>query len=344
MPGHELAGVCTAVGAAVTKFKIGDHVGVGCMVDSCQACAACKRGEEQMCTKQVSTYGGVDKSGRAASGPGAPAHTLGGYTSHFVVQEAFAVLIPPGFPLEAAGPVMCAGVTLYDPLRRYGATAGTRVAIVGIGGLGQMGVRLAKALGCTVTAITRSAAKAAFATRCGADATLLSSDPAAMARAARSFDLLLNTIPVEHDYAPYSALLEPRRGTQVILGLNSALVAGFAVDAIVCGASRVKGSGIGSIAVTQEVVNLCAARGIQPEIKVVQPEEVNRVFEALHGGEDSGVRYVIDLASLKDSSAFAKTAGLAPPRLEKPAVTLGMGTLVGGILKLLCCCGWRRRG
>ena len=212
VPGHELAGVVAAVGADVTRVRVGDHVGVGCMVDSCLTCAACRRGEEQMCSKQTATYNGKDNgSGRAAPGPGAPAHTLGGYTDKFVVHERFAVVIPKSYPLECAGPVMCAGVTLFDPLRRYGATKGTRVGVVGLGGLGQMGIRLAKAMGCIVTAITRSAAKADFAKECGADFVIVStsSDDMARARAARALDLVLNTIPVEHDYAPFTALLAP---------------------------------------------------------------------------------------------------------------------------------------
>jgi len=144
VPGHELAGVCTAVGSAVTKVKVGDNVGVGCMVDSCGGCGACQRGEEQKCTSQVGTYnhpGNKNRSGRADTFP-LGGHTLGGYTTTFVVHENFAVIIPQSFPLEYAGPVMCAGVTLFDPLRRYGAGPGKTVAIVGIGGLGQMGVKV----------------------------------------------------------------------------------------------------------------------------------------------------------------------------------------------------------
>ena len=289
VPGHELAGVCVAVGSAVTRFKPGDHIGVGCMVDSCLSCAACKRGEEQMCSSQVGTYGALDKSGRAAPAPGQPRHTLGGYTSAFVVQEKFAVLIPPGFPLEAAGPVMCAGVTLYDPLVRYGAGPGVKVAIVGVGGLGVMGLKIAKALGAHVTAVTRSAAKKAAALRCGADAVLVSGDAGAMAAAGGSFDLVLNTIPSEHDIGPYTALLS-KRGNHVVLGLNSALIAGFAVSALTCGASRVKGSGIGGIAATQAVIDLCASRDIKPELKVVQPEDINGVYVDLQSGNDNGLR------------------------------------------------------
>ena len=280
VPGHELAGVCTAVGAAVTRVRVGDHVGVGCMVDSCLSCTACKRGEEQKCSQQVATYNGKDRSGRAAYGPGAPQHTLGGYTDKFVVHERFAIVIPKTYPLECAGPVMCAGVTLFDPLRRYGAGKGTRVGIVGIGGLGQMGIQLSKVLGCHVTAITRSPNKAAFARKCGADAVIVSSSPAEMAaaRAAHALDLILDTIPVEHDYTVFSALLA-RKGKLVMLGLGSGLIAGIVVDAMLGGASRVKGSGIGGIEATQAVIDLCDKHHIKPFVKVIRVEDINRAIK-----------------------------------------------------------------
>jgi D-arabinose 1-dehydrogenase-like Zn-dependent alcohol dehydrogenase len=171
------------------------------MVDSCLECAACKRGEEQMCTGggNVGTYNGRDKHGRAAQFPaGGP--TVGGYATSHVVHEKFAIALPRAYPLECAGPVMCSGVTLFDPLRRYGATVGTRVGVVGMGGLGTMGVKIAKAMGCTVTAISRGPAKEAFARSCGADAYLSSTDAKAMAAAAGSLDLVLNTISANHDF------------------------------------------------------------------------------------------------------------------------------------------------
>jgi len=181
VPGHELAGICTAVGKNVTRVKVGDHVGVGCMVDSCLKCSACKRGEEQKCAKQVGTYGAKNKNGRAATGPVGgttltPAHTLGGYTTQMVVHERFAIIIPKDYGLEYAGPVMCAGVTLFDPLRRYKVTTGSRVAVVGLGGLGQMGVKIAVAMGCVVTVVSRSPSKEKFARECGATAFICSTD------------------------------------------------------------------------------------------------------------------------------------------------------------------------
>ena len=242
VPGHELAGVVTAVGSAVTRIAVGDHAGVGCMVDSCLTCPACLRGEEQMCSKQVGTYGAL-LTPRTAAPRSAPQHTLGGYTSATVVHERFVVRIPKSYPLEAAGPVMCAGVTLYDPLRRYGAGPGKRIAVVGMGGLGAIGCKIAAAMGATVTAITRSQAKADFAlAKCSASAVLLSTDAAAMNAARGTFDMVLNTIPVEHDWSLYTPLLLPA-GKHVLLGLHSGLVAGMVANAISGG--RVVGSGIG---------------------------------------------------------------------------------------------------
>ena len=252
VPGHELAGVVTAVGSAVTRIRVGDKAGVGCMVDSCLECPACRRGEEQKCSKQVGTYG-ASLTARAGAPASAPQHTIGGYTSRFVVHERFVVRIPQSYPLEAAGPVMCAGVTLYSPLRRYGGPLTAegvfarpiRVAVVGLGGLGSIGCKIAAAMGASVTAITRSQAKADFATtKCSATYTLLSNDPRAMAAARGTFNLVLNTIPVEHDWSVYTPLLTPN-GKHVLLGLHSGLVAGIAAEMIAGG--RVVGSGIGCV-------------------------------------------------------------------------------------------------
>ena len=334
VPGHELAGVVAAVGSAVTRFRVGDHAGVGCMVDACLECAACKKGEEQLCSKQVATYG-APLTARSAAPPGAPRHTLGGYTSAFVVHERFAILIPQGYPLEAAGPIMCAGITLYSPLRRYGAGPGTRVAVIGMGGLGAIGIKIAAAMGATVTAITRSHAKATFATtKCGASATLLSTDARAMAAAHGTFDLVMNTIPVEHDWSVYTPLLTAR-GKHVLLGLHSGLVAGIAAELIAGG--RVVGSGIGGTTDTQAVIDLCAAKGIFPEIKVIQPAEIGAAYEALAAQNESGERNVIDLASLKDGSAFAACAGAPPPRLPPPSPPISIMKIVGSLLSLVCC-------
>jgi uncharacterized zinc-type alcohol dehydrogenase-like protein len=234
---------------------------------------------------------------------------------------------------------MCAGVTLFDPLRRYGAGPGMRVGVIGIGGLGVMGIKLAKALGCTVTAVTRGEAKAAFAKRCGADAVVLSSSSSNLAAAAGTIDLLLNTIPVEHDYMAYQGMLR-KKGKQIMLGLNTGLVAGIAVDALVCGASRVKGSGIGGIEATQAVIDLCDEHKIYPEVELIPVEGVNRAYEQLDASNESGVRFVIDLASLNEE-AFARCSKVPAPKLGPQPPPMGMGSIVGAILSLLCCCRWR---
>jgi len=262
VPGHELSGVVIAKGSAVSsRFEIGTHVGIGCMVDSCKSCSSCRAGLEQKCASQIGTYSAKDKSGRAACYP-PESKTLGGYTDIFVVQESFAVVIPPSYPLECAGPVMCAGVTLYDPLKVYGAGPGTKVCIVGLGGLGDMGVKIAKALGCHVTVVSSTAAKEAAAKSSGADDFICSKDADSMKAAAARFDLVLNTLPVEHDYTVYSRIAKSS-GKHIILGLTSALAAAMVVGGMCC-CGRVKGSGIGSIAATQQVVDLCAEHNIRP--------------------------------------------------------------------------------
>ena len=339
VPGHELAGIVSAVGASVTRFAVGDPVGVGCMVDSCLNCAACRRGEEQFCMSQVATYNARDKSGRAASPCG---YTLGGYTSAFVVHERFAVRLPAGYPLEASAPLLCAGVTLFDPLRRYGAGPGSRVGIVGLGGLGQIGARIAAKLGCVVTVITRSpAAKRALATECGATTVIDAGSAAELRAAAGSLDLVLDTIPVKHDYAALKALLAPGgRRKLVMLGLTADLVAGIAADAILCGASRVTGSGIGGIEATQAALDFCAEHKIFMKVKVIPVESINSVFEALAAGNETGERFVIDLATLT-AGAEERCRETRPPALGPPVQKTTLFAVLGALASLLCCCRWR---
>jgi len=331
VPGHELSGLAVAVGANVTGFKVGDKIGVGCMVDSCQTCANCLKGEEQMCSKQnTATYGGVDKFGRAAVFPKG-SKTLGGYTTKMVVNYKFAVLIPEDYPLESAGPVMCAGVTLYDPLKRYGAKAGSVVAIVGIGGLGDMGIRVAKALGCVVTAISSTASKEGLAKAAGADSYICSTDTAAMAAAAGKFDLVLNTIPAEHDYNIYTPLLL-RSGKHVILGLNSAIVGATVASGVVCG-TRFRASGIGGIKATQEVIDLCAKNKIYPNIEVVGADKINSVYETLDNQNIGALRYVLDISTIK-----MDVASQPAPKIS-PSAGLSLGGSLGTICDMIFC--WR---
>jgi uncharacterized zinc-type alcohol dehydrogenase-like protein len=330
VPGHELAGVCAGVGVQVTKFAVGDHVGVGCMVDACLKCKECVGGEEQKCSAKhgnVATYNGRDRYGRAASWPvGGP--TVGGYSSAHVVHERFAVKIPAEYPLASAGPVMCAGVTLFDPLRRYGATVGTKVAIVGVGGLGTMGIKIAKAMGAEVTAISRGASKEAYCRAAGADHFIDSKDAVAMAAAHGTLNLVMNTISANHDYHAYTQLLVAGpAGKHVILGLNNALGAAVLVDKLTFGRSRVKMSGIGGIEATQAVIDLCAKHNIHPEIKMVAVSEINAVYEALENGNDAGLRHVIDIEGSLTEAAFA--ACQAPPPKFNPSNDNGGMTTAG---------------
>ncbi|CAJ1393371.1 unnamed protein product, partial [Effrenium voratum] len=291
VPGHELAGVVEKVGAKVTKFQVGDQLGVGCLVDSCLECAACRAGEEENCQRAVFTYQSDDWSGRAAPYPATrtvdgqveKSPLLGGYSTKIVVHEYFAVKIPGSFPLEYAGPVMCSGITMYSPLRRYGATVGTHVGIVGLGGLGVMGIKLAKQLGCVVTAISRSEAKKELATRAGADHYLATAAASQMEAARNSLDIILDTIPTDHDISPYRSLLASQASKLVILGINANFTGAFVARKLLGNICRVQISGIGGIAATQEVIELCdqAEPKILPEIKIMPVHELNSIFECL---------------------------------------------------------------
>jgi D-arabinose 1-dehydrogenase-like Zn-dependent alcohol dehydrogenase len=221
-----------------------------------------------------------------------------------VVHERFAIIIPKEYPMQYAGPVMCAGVTLFDPLRRYKATKGTRVAIVGLGGLGQMGVKIAKAMGCVITVVSRSVSKQKFATDCGASSFVCSEDAAQMKAAAKSFDLVLNTIPAHHDYQTYTNLVA-KGGKHIILGLNAGLVGGVVLNSITMNQSKVVGSGIGGIEATQAVINLCHENKIFPDIQIVRAEQINEVYEKLDSSNQDGVRYVIDISGNQFSKKSA---------------------------------------
>jgi len=321
VPGHELAGIVTACGKDCTKISVGMRVGVGCIVDSCLECKMCLAGEEQKCLKgMVGTYGAIDKHGRAMSPVG---HTLGGYTSSMVVHEHFAIIIPETFDLKAAGPVMCAGITMYDPLVKLGAAdAPKRVGIVGLGGLGVMGIKLAKALGCTVTAISRSSNKEKFAKSHGADTFIATSETAQLKAAAGSLDIILNTIPVYHEYDIFTRLCA-KGGKQVLLGLHKGLIAGFLLEKMMRGRNRVTFSGIGGIRNTQAVVDLCAAHGIVPEIHVMACEQINEIYTKLDGANDAGVRYVLDIGSSLNDTTLAKCTQPSPT-LAKPTGTMSV--------------------
>jgi len=332
VPGHELAGIVSEVGAKVTKFKVGAKIGVGWMVDSCGECTSCKNGYEQKCKKKsTSTYADPDRFGRAAVYPKG-SQTLGGYTDVFVVHENFGILIPDNYPLEYAGPVMCSGITMYDPMVRQGIKAGDTVGIIGLGGLGQMGVRIAKALGCSVTVISRGKDKEAFAKQCGADKYIASGDAGSMASGAKTIDLILNTIPTYHDYTVYMPLLK-QTGKQCLLGLHKGMFAAFVLQGMVN--SRIISSGIGGIKATQEVIDLCAAHNIKPDVTVVPVTQLNRIYESLDSGTDTGTRYVLDIATLVEGATCTEAA----PRLHDLAVPT-KGSTVWELVGLLFSFSW----
>jgi len=321
VPGHELAGICTQVGSKVTKFKVGQQVGVGCMVDACMSCAACLRGEEQMCSKQVGTYNSKDNgSGRAESYP-AGGHTLGGYTTKMVIHEDFTILIPNDYPLKFAGPVMCAGITMYDPMQRQNIKAGDKIGICGFGGLGQMGCKIAKALGCEVTVISRGVGKEAFAKECGADRFIVSSSLEQMKENANSLDLILNTIPVYHSYVDFNSLLKRKGGRQVLLGLHKGIAGAMIVNKITGNRSRILHSGIGGIEATQKVMDLCAEHKIYPDIKVIPAHDLNKVYELLDGANDEGLRYVLDIENTLNEETETKCVA-DPPKLSHVTGTI----------------------
>jgi alcohol dehydrogenase (NADP+) len=285
--GHEIAGVVAAVGPEVTKHKVGDHVGVGCMVNSCGQCSSCKAGFEQYCKKGTTfTYNSIDKDGT---------RTQGGYSQAVVVNENFVLRIPDSLPLDKAAPLLCAGVTLFSPLRHWKAGPGTRLAIVGLGGLGHIGVKLGAALGAEVSVLSQSLKKMEDGLRLGASNYYATADSATFKRLRSSFDLILNTVSVNLNLGDYLSLLD-LDGTLVELGIpeHPMEVPAFAL----VGARRsLSGSNIGGIAETQEMLDFCAEHGVTPEIEVIDPDYVNEAYERVLAS-DVRYRFVIDISKL----------------------------------------------
>jgi uncharacterized zinc-type alcohol dehydrogenase-like protein len=272
----------------VKLFAIGDHVGVGCMVDSCQHCDQCRKGEEQLCRHgNTPTYNGRD---RLTCEP-----TYGGYSKHLVVREAFALRIADGLDLSRAAPLLCAGITTYSPLKTWNVGPGSRVGVIGLGGLGHMAVKLAAGFGADVTVFSRTADKRADALALGADRLLVSTDAAAMANAANSFDLIIDTVPVKHDVNPYMPLLDVD-GTLVLVGQIGPLAEPSTVP-LIMGRRRIAGSPIGGIAETQEMLDFCAKKNILPDCEMIRMDQINEAFERMDRS-DVRYRFVIDMASL----------------------------------------------
>jgi uncharacterized zinc-type alcohol dehydrogenase-like protein len=289
VPGHEIIGRVVEVGAGVTRFKAGDSVGVGCMVDSCRECEACERGEEQYCDHFTSTYGGVDRHDHTI--------TQGGYSQRVVVSESFVLRIPDGLDLKAAAPLLCAGITTWSPLRHWKAGKGSRVAVVGLGGLGHMGLKLAKALGAEVTLFTRSKGKEDDARRLGAHHIVLSTDPAGMGAVAGRFDLIIDTVPYAHDLNPYVPTLATG-GTLVLVGYLGRLEPALNTMPMVLRRKAVAGSLIGGIRETQEMLDFCGEHGIVSDVEMIPMQDINQAYGRMLKS-DVKYRFVIDMASLK---------------------------------------------
>jgi uncharacterized zinc-type alcohol dehydrogenase-like protein len=287
VPGHEIAGIVTEVGSAVTGFKVGDRVGVGCMVDSCRECENCKAGQEQYCVQgNVPTYNGVGRDGEP---------TYGGYSQKIVVDENYVVRIPEGLPLDTAAPLLCAGITLYSPLKRFGAGPGKKVAIVGLGGLGHMGVKIAHALGAEVTVLSQSLRKKDDGLKLGADHYYATSDPKTFEELAGTFDLIVSTVSAPLDLGAYLSLLKTH-GTLANVGAPEEPVS-LNLFSVIGGGKSLAGSMIGGIAETQEMLDFCAAHGIGAEIELIAASEINEAYERVLAS-DVRYRFVIDTATI----------------------------------------------
>ncbi|CAG4974642.1 NAD(P)-dependent alcohol dehydrogenase [Novilysobacter luteus] len=290
VPGHEIVGQVTAVGSAVTGFKVGDTVGVGCMVDSCQSCSACGDGLEQYCEKGfIGTY-----NGRTQDPPG---HTLGGYSQRIVVSERFVLRVThPEDQLAAVAPLLCAGITTWSPLRHWKVGPGMKVGIVGIGGLGHMGIKLARAMGAQVVAFTTSESKRQDAHDLGAHEVVNSRNAGEVRAHAGTFDFILDTVAASHDLDALTALLK-RDGTLCLVGVPEHPHPSPSVGQLVFGRRSIAGSLIGGIAETQEMLDFCAAHGIVSEIEMIPVQQIDEAYERMQRS-DVKYRFVIDNRSL----------------------------------------------
>ena len=287
VPGHEIAGVVSAVGSEVTKHKVGDRVGVGCFVDSCRECPKCVAGLEQYCARgMTTTYNAVGKDGQP---------TYGGYSQAIVVDENYVLRIPPSLPLDQAAPLLCAGITLYSPLRHWNAGPDTRLAVIGLGGLGHMGVKLGAAMGATVTVLSQSLKKMEDGLRLGASNYYATSDRDTFRTLRGSFDLILNTVSANLKLGAYLNLLDVD-GTLVELGIpeHPMEVPAFA---LALARRNLSGSNIGGIAETQEMLDFCAEHGVTPEIEVIEPSYINEAYDRVLAS-DVRYRFVIDISKL----------------------------------------------
>lgn len=288
VPGHEIVGRVTAVGSAVKKFKVGETVGVGCLVDSCRTCPDCRSGYEQFCAEMVMTYGSMDKH---LNQP-----TYGGYAQSIVVTEEFVLRIPANLNLAAAAPLLCAGITTYSPMRRWKVGPGQKVGVVGLGGLGHMAVKFARVFGAHVVLFTTSPGKSADAQRLGAHEVVVSKDEAQMAAHALSFDFILDTVSAAHDVTAYINLLK-RDGNMVLVGAPEKPLT-IAAFPLLMKRRSFSGSLIGGLPETQEMLDFCGQHGITSDVEMIRMDQVNDAYERMLKS-DVKYRFVIDMASLK---------------------------------------------
>lgn len=287
VPGHEIAGIVTEVGPGVTKFAVGDRVGVGCMVDSCRECDNCKAGLQQYCTGgSVLTYNALDKNGEP---------TYGGYSTHIVVDEEFTLRIPDGLSLDVAAPLLCAGITTYSPLRHWNAGPGKKVAVVGLGGLGHMAVKLASSMGAEVTVLSQSLRKKDDGLRLGAENYYATSDEATFEALAGTFDLIINTVSAPLPLDRFLGLLRTD-GAMVNVGAPEEPVS-LNVFSLIGGRRTLAGSGIGGIPETQEMLDFCAEHGLGAEIELIRADQINEAYERVLRS-DVRYRFVIDTATI----------------------------------------------
>ncbi|OYD07133.1 NAD(P)-dependent alcohol dehydrogenase [Paludifilum halophilum] len=287
VPGHEIAGIVTEVGSKVTKFTVGDRVGVGCMVDSCGECENCRKGEEQYCLKgSTMTYADIDKYGQ---------RTQGGYSTHIVVEEDFVLRIPEGISLDVAAPLLCAGITTYSPLNRWKAGPGKKVAVVGLGGLGHMAVKIAHAMGAEVTVLSQTLRKKEDGLRLGADHYYATSDPETFEKLAGTFDLIINTVSAKLDVNAYLSLLA-LDGTLVNVGAPAEPMS-LNVFSLIGGRRSYAGSLIGGIRETQEMLDFCAEHNIGSEIEVISADQIDEAYERVLAS-DVRYRFVIDISTM----------------------------------------------
>ncbi len=288
MPGHEIVGRVTAVGDHVKKFKVGDLAGVGCMVDSCRECANCQEGLEQYCLNgMVGTYNGEEKDGSGI--------TFGGYSKQILAHEDFVLHISDKQPLSGIAPLLCAGITTYSPLKHWNVKKGDKVGVVGLGGLGHMGVKLAASMGAEVTMLSHSPSKEADAKRLGAHKFILTNDKAQTKSVSNYFDFILNTVSADHDYNLYLGMLKTN-GVMVCVGAppTPAQIPAFN---LIGGRRSVAGSLIGGIPETQEMLDYCAANNIVSDVEIIKMSEINEAYERMLKG-DVKYRFVIDMATL----------------------------------------------